>query len=52
MANLELQMIVGRRWFFWPCIVTTAVLAELGLFRDIDPVVAWLARHALSIKVG
>jgi hypothetical protein len=64
MAQLEAQIILRKRWFFWPAILTASLLGKLGLIRDKlsaahhggvitgqERAAKWLADHAMVIEV-
>lgn len=64
MAEVQAQVIIRKRWFFWPAIITVAVLGKMGLIRDKDSpehfggritgqerAGKWLADHAMRIEV-
>jgi hypothetical protein len=64
MAQVQAQIIVRKRWFFWPALIAAAILGKLGLIRGKasaehfggiitgqERVGRWIADHAMRIEV-
>jgi hypothetical protein len=64
MEQVNATVVLRRRWFFWPALLTLSLLGRLGLIRDkADPprwngkitgqerAAKWLAERAMRIEV-
>lgn len=64
MAHVQADIVVRRRWFFWPALVLIVALGKIGLIRDkVSPAHhggietgqeragRWIADHAMRIEV-
>ena len=51
MAKVEAHIVVSKRWFFWPAILTIAALGKLGILKDQQKAGKWLADHAFRMEV-
>lgn len=51
MAEVKAQVILTRRWFFWPAMLAMVALGKLGILKSPDRAGKWLADHAMRIEV-
>ena len=51
MAQVEAQLIIRKRWFFWPVVLVMLALAKLGILKDHGRAGKWLGDHAMRVEV-
>lgn len=51
MAQVKAQLIIRKRWFFYPAAIIMVVLGNLGIIRDQEKAGKWLADHALRGEI-
>ena len=51
MAQIEVEIAVTRRWFFWPAMLIIVALGKCGFLHDQQRAAKWLADHAMCLEV-
>lgn len=51
MADVQVTLVLRKRWFFWPALVTLVVLGKVGIIKDPEWAGRWLAENAMRIEV-
>lgn len=51
MAEIQVHILVRKRWFFWPAYGAIYALAWLGMVRDFTGAINWLVENGIVWRI-